>query len=80
VAGHTFSRVLVHVVFGTAERRARIRASFRDRLYRYMAGVARKEFGRIIEIGGTGDHVHALVSLRTDVSLADAMRKLKALS
>ncbi len=79
-AGHTFSRLLVHAVFGTKDRRARIKAAFRERLYRYMVGIAKNEFGRVIEIGGTGDHVHVLVSLRTDVSVATAVRKLKSLS
>jgi len=79
-AGHTFSRLLVHVVFGTKERRGQIKAAFRERLCRYMAGIAKTEFGRLIEIGGTGDHVHVLVSLRTDVSVATAVRKLKSLS
>ena len=45
-----------------------------------MAGIARKAFGRILEIGGTADHVHALVSIRTGVSVAEAIRKLKSLS
>jgi putative transposase len=79
-AGHTFSRLLVHVVFGTKDRRARIKAAFRERLYRYMAGIAKNEFGRVIEVGGTGDHVHVLLSLRATVSVAEAVRKLKSLS
>ncbi len=79
-AGHTYSRLLVHVVFQTKGVHARVKPSFRERLYRYMAGIARQEFGRPIEIGGTADHIHALLSLRTDVSVAEAMRKLKSLS
>ena len=79
-AGHTYARLLVHVVFGTKDRPAQIKPAFRERLYRYMAGIAKNEFGRVIEIGGTGDHAHVLVSLRTDVSVATAVRKLKSLS
>jgi len=45
-----------------------------------MGGIAKNEFGRLIEVGGTGDHVHVLVSLRMDLSLATAVRKLKSLS
>jgi len=57
-----------------------IRTGIRPRLYEYLAGVARQEFGRAIEIGGTEDHLHGLIALRTDVSLADAMCKWKSLS
>lgn len=78
--GHTYSNLLIHVVFGTKRRAPMIRTGIRPRLYEYLAGVARHEFGRAIEIGGTEDHLHGLLALRTDVSLADAMRKWKSLS
>jgi len=78
--GHTYSCLLVHVVFGTKERRATIHQSIRDRLYDYMGGIARNEFGRSVVIGGTADHVHGLLSIRPAVSVADAMRKWKSLS
>lgn len=78
--GHTYTRLLVHVVFSTKNRAALIDEVLRPRLFEYMAGVARHEFGRALEIGGTVDHVHALLSLRAEVSTAEAVRKLKSLS
>ena len=78
--GHTYSNLLVHVVFGTKNRAALIDGVLRPRLHEYMGGVARHEFGKAIEIGGTADHIHALLALRTDVSVAEAMRKWKSLS
>ena len=78
--GHTYSNLLVHVIFTTKRRAPIIRAELRPRLYKYLAGVARHEFGRPIEIGGTEDHLHGLLALRTDVSVAEAMRKWKSLS
>ncbi len=59
--GHTFANQLLHVIFSTKERRATIENGFRDKLYAYMAGVAKGEFGWARKIGGTADHVHALV-------------------
>ena len=78
--GHTYANLLVHTVFSTKGRRPLIRESFRERLHRYMGGVARNEFGRALAVSGTEDHVHGLISLNTDVSVADAMRKWKSLS
>ena len=78
--GHTYSNLLFHVIFSTKDRRPSIRESFQTRLYEYMAGVARREFGRVLQIGGMADHLHALVSLRTDMAVAEAMRKFKGLS
>jgi REP-associated tyrosine transposase len=78
--GHTYSNILLHIVFSTNDRRPLIRKSFQQRLYEYMAGVARQEFGFALQIGGVADHVHALIRLKTDISIADAMRLWKALS
>jgi putative transposase len=78
--GHTFSNLLVHVIFGTKERLPTIREPLRPRLYEYMSGIARAEFGRALCIGGTANHVHGLIVLTTDVSVAEAVRKWKSLS
>ena len=78
--GHTYSNILLHVIFSTKNRSAVITPDLRPRLYEYLGGVARNEFGRALEIGGTADHLHALISLNRDVSIADAMRKWKSLS
>lgn len=77
---HTYSNVLIHTIFSTKNRRPIIEPAFRDRLFAYMAGVASVEFGHALRIGGTLDHVHGLHLIRTDVSTAEAMRKLKCLS
>ena len=78
--GHTYASVHLHVVFGTRERQRTIGAQWRQRLYEYMAGVARKEFGRAISVGGADDHVHGLLSVGTDISIGEAMSKWKSLS
>jgi len=78
--GHTFSNLLVHVIFSTKERRPVIRPDFSQRLYEYMCGLAREEFGKAIKLGGTSNHIHGLVLLRTDVAMAQAMSRWKSLS
>jgi REP-associated tyrosine transposase len=78
--GHTFSNLLVHVVFSTKSRSPMLRDNLRPRLYEYMVGVARGEFGSAVRIGGTADHIHALLAIGPDVSVSDAMWKWKSLS
>jgi REP element-mobilizing transposase RayT len=78
--GHTYTNLLVHAVFGTKDRRPAIYDAFRPRLYEYLSGVAHHEFGQALAIGGTADHVHGLLTLRADVSVAEAMKKWKSLS
>jgi putative transposase len=58
--GHTYSNPLVHVIFSTKRRAALITPQLRPRLYEYLAGVAKHEFGHAVEIGGTSDHLHGL--------------------
>lgn len=78
--GHTYCKLLTHVVFSTKGRRPTIEERFRQRLFEYMAGLARAEFGHAVRLGGTADHVHGLIVVRPDVALSDAMRKWKSLS
>ncbi len=78
--GHTFSQLLIHAIFSTKGRRPLIREDFRNRLYQYMGGVAKSEFGRALAIGGTDNHVHALLSVRTSISISNSMNRFKSLS
>ncbi|NQT51192.1 transposase [bacterium] len=70
--GHTYANLLIHVVFSTKNRRAAIKEAWRQRLYEYMAGIARHEFGRALSLGGTDNHLHGLLSVQPSVALSDA--------
>ena len=74
----SYSRLLYHCVFGTKERRPVIHAAVADELYPFMASILTPDQGRVLKVGGTKDHVHLLVQLPTDVSVADAIRAVKA--
>ena len=76
----TYSQVLLHVVFSTKERRAQIKPVIQGRLYEYVGGLVRAEKGSLLAIGGMPDHVHLLLRWRTDGTIADLMRTIKARS
>jgi len=76
--GHTFSKHLYHVVFSTKGRERWLAASARPRLFDYMAGIAQRAEARLLSLGGTEDHVHALIELPPDKSVSDFVRTLKA--
>ena len=78
--GHTYANLLSHVIFSTKGRRPTIEESFRERLHMYLSGLARQEFGRALCIGSTENHLHALISLRTDVAPSKAIGRWKCLS
>jgi putative transposase len=74
---HSFSNLLVHVIFGAKGRAALIGAEVGPRLHAYLGGIAREMGGAPIEINGAADHVHLVVRLPAMVSPADALRLLK---
>jgi REP element-mobilizing transposase RayT len=78
--GHTYANLVFHAIFSTKERRPLIHDSFRPRLFEYLSGLARNEFRGALSVGGTENHVHGLIVLAPDTSVADAMRQWKALS
>jgi REP element-mobilizing transposase RayT len=67
-----------HCVFSTKERERRITVELRERLWPFLGGIARQNKMRALEIGGTEDHVHLLLSIPSSVSLSKAMQMLKA--
>jgi putative transposase len=77
---HTYSCNRVHVVFSTKGRRKLIPLDRQPRLWGYMAGIARHHGFDAIRIGGTEDHVHALLALPPTLPLAKAVQILKGCS
>jgi REP element-mobilizing transposase RayT len=76
----TYSQILLHAVFSTKGRAAFIKPNIQPRLYDYIGGIIRAEKGALYGIGGMPDHVHLLLRWRTDGTIADLMRAVKARS
>ena len=75
---HTFTNLLVHVIFSTKDRVASIRSEWRPDLHAYLGGIVRELGGKVRAINGTADHVHLLVSMPATLSTAEMVRVLKA--
>ena len=76
----TYSQILLHVVFSTKQRRPYITPDIEARLYDYVGGIIRAEKGTLYAIGGMPDHLHMLLRWRTDRTISDLMRTVKARS
>jgi len=74
---HSYSSSLFHVVFSTHERRATIHEEFREKLWAYVGGIARKNGMKAIAVGGTSDHLHVLLSIPATIALAKAVQLIK---
>ena len=66
-----------HFVFITKELRRLITPELRDRLWPFLGGIARQNKMKAIEIGGTNDHVHLLISLPAALPVSKAMQLIK---
>jgi putative transposase len=74
---HTFTDLLIHVVFSTSERRPFLSDAIRADLHAYIGGILREMEAPSIAIGGTTDHVHLLTRLPAHLAIADCLRVLK---
>jgi putative transposase len=67
-----------HLVFSTKNRQPLIDAEIQSRLYEYIGGILRAEKSVLLAAGGTPDHIHLLVSLSRELSIAETLRIVKA--
>jgi REP element-mobilizing transposase RayT len=75
---HTYSDLLVHIVFSTKDRVPSLNSELKPRLFPYMGGIVRELGAKALLINGPADHVHLLVLLPTKMSVAELVGKIKA--
>jgi len=74
----SFASLHCHLVFSTKHRAPSITAALQPRLFAYCGGILRDAGTVLVAAGGMPDHVHLLVSLGRDASVAEVMRLVKA--
>ena len=79
--GQSLSRLLVHSVFSTKDRRPFLRPEeIRDEIYAHIAGILKNLQCPAIMIGGVEDHIHILSSLSKKVALSELLGRVKGSS
>ena len=73
----TLVSLLVHVIFSTKNREPFISPSLEPELFAYIGGILKNQNSRLLDAGGTADHVHLLISQSKNVSLSSLMKDLK---
>jgi len=74
----TYTKLLVHCVFSTKERRALIPQQIQPDLWAYMGAIARRNGFVAIAVGGTENHAHALMGIPAHMPVAKAVQFIKA--
>ena len=77
---HSYCSNRIHLVFSTKNRKKTLSPEIQEKLWLYMAGIARNHDFDAIKIGGVEDHAHALLLLPAAIPLSKAIQTLKACS
>jgi len=75
---HTYAQNVVHIVFSTKDRRRMIPKEFQERTWAYIGGICKNHGIFVHAIGGADDHVHLLVQIPQQLSLAKAVLAIKS--
>ncbi len=75
---HPYTRNHIHVVFGTKDGRKCIQGEARQQLWDNLRDTARLYGVTAVEIGGTEDHVHLLLTMPPKVSVSVLLCAQKA--
>jgi putative transposase len=74
----SFASLHCHIIFSTKNRAPSIGSDWQARLFAYFGGTLEEYGSRLIAVGGIADHMHLLVSLGRETTVAEAVRVVKA--
>jgi len=77
---NTYTQIHIQTVFSVQNRECIILKSWKDELYKYIAGIVQNNNHKLLAINGIPDHVHLLFGLRPTQSLSDLMQDIKGSS
>lgn len=75
---NTYSQIYLQVVFSVKGRQNLIHKDWREELHKYICGIVNGKEQKVYAIGGIGDHIHILVSIKPNIALSDLVRDIKA--
>ena len=65
-------------MFSVKGRENLIQKKWKEELYKYICGIVNGKEQKVYAIGGVGDHIHILVSIKPNIALSDLIRDIKA--
>jgi putative transposase len=70
---HSYAQAILHVIFSTKDRRKIISKELQPRMWSYIAGICRADAIFVHLVGGSDDHVHLLMQLPANWTIAEAI-------
>jgi REP element-mobilizing transposase RayT len=74
----SLAKVYLHVIFSTKNRAPVLADEWRDELFHVLGGTANNLGCQSMIVGGIADHVHMLFQLGRNITIADAVGKIKS--
>ncbi len=74
---NTYTSLHYHLIFSTKNRVSWIKPTIEPRVWEYLGGIARKHKMTAFQIGGTADHIHALILAPATISPSQIAQILK---
>jgi putative transposase len=74
----TYTSLLFHCIFSTKDRSPDISPEISGKLHAYIGGIIKSLDSMPLLVNSVVDHIHILLSLKATISIADAMRVIKA--
>ena len=69
--------VQLHFVWSTTHRVRWVSKNWRNDMYAYLRGIVANKRGKVLETGGTDDHVHACVAMPSTITIAEMINAMK---
>ncbi len=73
----TFTQIYIQYVFAVQGWENLLRDSFRQEVFKYIAGIIREKKQKPIIVNGTSNHVHVFVGLKPTMLISDLVRDIK---
>ena len=73
----SLSKIILHIVFSTQDRRPLICNVFKDEMHAYLAAMCKSLKSHAIKVGGTLDHIHIAATLPRTVTVSTLLEEIK---
>jgi REP element-mobilizing transposase RayT len=73
----TYSQIYIHIVFTVKGKENLLLKPFRDKIYKYIAGIIKGKNQKSIIVNGVSDHLHILIGLKPTANISDLVRDIK---
>ena len=74
---NTYTQLFYYVVCVVQGRDNLIASSWKDELYRYIAGIIDQQGQKLYIINGVPNHIHILISCKPTMAISDLVREIK---